>query len=122
MRPRVSPPSLPDACIIAAEIANAEALLEGGNVTAAVLVAGAAFEASALQRLSAMGALPRSLTPTLLIERLVSEGQLEQEDFVPLRDAIELRNAVAHGSLDAPARREAVERLVTSARRLLAAE
>lgn len=115
------PPSIPDPGRISVEIANAEALLEGGNFTAAVLLAGSAFEASAQRRLSAMGALPRSDAPAALVERLVSEGQLDQEDFVPLRDAIELRNAVAHGQLDLPARREAVERLVTSARRLLTA-
>ncbi|MEP7125512.1 MAG: hypothetical protein ABJE95_31555 [Byssovorax sp.] len=56
------------------------------------------------------------------MERLVSEGQVEQDDFVPVRDAIELRNAVAHGSLDLPAASEAVERLLISARCLLAGD
>jgi hypothetical protein len=115
------PPALPDAGRITREIANAEALLAGGNLTAAVLLAGSAFEASALRRLTKMGALPTSDAPSALVERLVSEGELEQQDFVPLRDAIERRNEVAHGQLDAPALREAVERLVTGARRVLAA-
>jgi hypothetical protein len=115
------PPAVSGPERIAAEIANTEALLEGGNLTAAVLLAGAAFEAAAQWRLTAIGALTSSNGSTTLVERLVSEGQLEQEDFVPVRDAIELRNAVAHGSLDLPASREAVERLVDSARRLLGA-
>ncbi len=114
------PPAVADPERIAAEIANTEALLERGNVTAAVLLAGAAFEAAAQWRLKTTGALSNSDGPTTLVERLVSEGQLDQEEFVPVRDAIELRNAVAHGSLDVPASREAVERLVKSARCLLA--
>jgi uncharacterized protein YutE (UPF0331/DUF86 family) len=115
------PPAVADPERIAAEIANTEALLERGNLTAAVLLAGAAFEAAAQWRLNTIGALASSDGPTTLVERLVSEGQLDQEDFVPVRDAIELRNAVAHGSLDLPASREAVERLVKSVQRLLAA-
>ncbi len=98
------PAAIPPADVIAKEIANAEALLGGGNLTAAILLAASAFEAAARRRLAALGALPKSGASTALVERLVSEGQLDQEDFVPLRDAIELRNAVAHGGLDAPAR------------------
>lgn len=116
------PPPIPDLERIAAEIANAEALLEQGTVTAALLLAGSAFKASANRRLEAMRALPDSdATPQALVEQLVSEGQLDQEDFVPIRDALEAGDAVAHGYFDPPASREAAERLVTGARRLLTA-
>lgn len=115
------PTPIPDAERVEAAIANAEALLAGENLPASVLVAASAFEAAALRRLSALGALPRSATGAALVERLVSEGELDQHAFVPLRDAIDHRNAIAHGHLDAPARREDVEHLVSSARLLLAA-
>jgi hypothetical protein len=115
-------PAIPNPERIAAEIASAEALLEQGTVTAAILVAASAFEAAAQRRLQEIGALPNgNASRQTLVERLVSEGQLDQEDFVPLRDAIEVRNAVSHGYFDQPASREAATRLVTSARRLLTA-
>lgn len=114
------PPAVTGPERVAAEIANAEELVERGNLAAAVLLAGAAFEAAAQWRLQAIGALSNGGGTTTLVERLVSEGQLDQEDFVPVRDAIELRNAVAHGSLDLPASSEAVELLLSAARRLLA--
>jgi hypothetical protein len=114
-RPAVSDPER-----IAVEIENTERLLDLGMTNAALLLAYSVFEASAQRRLMAIGAPAMDDTPVELATRLVSEGALDQEDFVPLRDAIEQRNAVAHGHLDPPANRETVERLVATARRLLA--
>lgn len=108
-----------DPARIDATLAKAEALRARGDATTALLVAASGFEAAARRRLADMNATPRSDAPSLLVERLVSEGELDQEDFVPLRDAIELRNAVAHGALDEPVSPDAVTRLVTAARRLL---
>jgi hypothetical protein len=114
-------PPLPGAERIEAELANAEALLEQGKLAAATLLAASAFEASARRRLIAVGALKDDEVPTALVERLVSQGEAEQEDFVPLRDAIEMRDAIAHGHLDHLPGPDVVQRLVTDARRLLAA-
>jgi uncharacterized protein YutE (UPF0331/DUF86 family) len=115
------PPAVAAPERISAEIENAERLLDLGTANAALLLAYSAFEASAQRRLMAIGAPTTSDTPVELVTLLVSEGALDQEDFVPLRDAIEQRNAVAHGYLEPPASRETVERFVASARRLLAA-
>jgi hypothetical protein len=112
---------LPDPERIEAELANAEALVDDDKVAAAVLLAASAFEASARRRLLAAGVLPKDDAPLALVERLVSDGHVEQEDFVPLRDAIELRNEIAHGYLEQRPAREAVRRLITDARRLLIA-
>ncbi|AUX43211.1 uncharacterized protein SOCE26_046550 [Sorangium cellulosum] len=113
------PLPLPDPERIEAELANAEALLDQDKLAAALLLAAAAFEASARRRLLAEGAQLSNDTPAALVEHLVSEGHVEQEEFVPLRDAIELRNTILHGHLDQLPEREAVKRLVTDARRLL---
>lgn len=113
------PPPLPSPERIEAELTNAEALLDQDKLTAAMLLAAAAFEASALRRLLATGELPRSGSLTALVEYLVSEGHVDQEEFVPLRDAIDLRNAIVHGHLDQLPERDAIQRLITGARRLL---
>ncbi|WP_437942294.1 hypothetical protein [Sorangium sp. So ce341] len=113
------PPPLPDPERIEAELTNVEALLDQDRLTAALLLAASAFEASARRRLLAAGALLRSDTPAALAEQLVAQGHIEQENFVPLRDAIELRNAVVHGHLDQLPERDAIQRLVADARRLL---
>jgi uncharacterized protein YutE (UPF0331/DUF86 family) len=114
-------PPLPDSERIEAELVTAQTLLDEGKLAAAALLAASAFEASARRSLLAAGAPPKDDTPAALVERLVSEGRIEQEEFVPLRDAIELRNAIVHGHLDQLPERDAIERLVTDARRLLTA-
>jgi hypothetical protein len=113
------PPPLPEPEVIEAELRNAEALLGQDKVAAAMLLAASAFEASARRRLLAEGALPADAAPVVLVERLLDAGHVEQEDVVPLRDAIELRNDIAHGYLEQPPARDTVRRLVTDARRLL---
>ncbi|HTN82378.1 MAG TPA: hypothetical protein VL242_01770 [Sorangium sp.] len=111
------PPSDPER--IEAELVNAEALLDQDQLTAAMLLAASAFEAAARRQLVAVGALQYDDTPAALVEHLVSQGHVDQEEFVPLRDAIELRNAIVHGHLDQLPERDAIRRLVTDARRLL---
>lgn len=114
-------PPLPNAAVIEAELTNAEVLLAQDKLAAAMLLAASAFEASARRRLGAIDALPKTPGGTALVERLVSEGEVDQEAFVPLRDALELRHAIVHGHLDQLPGRDVVERLVEGARRLLTA-
>ncbi|WP_437642552.1 hypothetical protein [Sorangium sp. So ce854] len=113
------PPPLPSPERIEAELTNAETLLDQDKLAAAMLLAAAAFEASARRRLLAAGELPNNESLTALVEHLVSGGHVDQEEFVPLRDAIELRNAIVHGHLDELPERDAIQRLIAGARRLL---
>jgi hypothetical protein len=105
---------------IAAELANAETLLADGNVSAAVLLAAAAFEAAASLKVQPNGGFYKSAIA--LLERLVSDGEIGQEEFVPLRDAIQLRDGVAHGQFNvASSAGDAASQLVSAGRRLLTA-
>ncbi|XXY49765.1 hypothetical protein WME91_01245 [Sorangium sp. So ce269] len=114
------PPPLPTPERIEAELTNVEELLDQDQIAAAMLLATAAFEASARRRLlTADAPPPKYVTPAALVEHLVSQGHIDQEEFVPLRDVMQLRNAIAHGHLDQLPEREAVQRLVTNARQLL---
>lgn len=113
------PSPLPELAPIKAALANAEALLDGQQIAAALLLAASVFEASARLRLKAAGVPSDDVGLTVLIERLVSEGLVEQEEFVLLRDAMERRNAVAHGHLDQLPDPDSLRPLLAVARRLL---
>lgn len=114
------PSPLTSAAPIEAALVDAETLSKSSQPVASLLVAASAFEASARLRLRTAGIPADDDGPIVLIERLVSEGFVEQEEFVPLREALERRNAIAHGHLDEPPDAVTLQALIAAARRLLA--
>jgi hypothetical protein len=61
------------------------------------------IEAAARHRLSALNIPPTSrISSSALIKMLLTEGIIEEEDYLVLRQALAVRNAIAHGFLNQP--------------------
>jgi hypothetical protein len=59
------------------------------------------IEAAARHRLSAMNISPTSrISSSALIKMLLTEGIIEEDDYLVLRRALAVRNAIAHGFLN----------------------
>ncbi|MCO5731793.1 hypothetical protein [Rhizobium sp. SSA_523] len=103
------------------ELQSAISSLEGlapVEPRAAVLLGWSVIEA-ATRRLEPELA-DRSLTPTSLVDLLISSGHLEQRDGGPMRRLAHLRNALAHGQIDTIPAATDIDYLVATAKRLAA--
>jgi uncharacterized protein YutE (UPF0331/DUF86 family) len=59
------------------------------------------IEAAARHRLSALNISPTSrISSSALIKMLLTEGIIEEDDYLVLRRALAVRNAIAHGFLN----------------------
>lgn len=85
---------------------------------AALLLAWATLEAIARTLEPELAAHP--LPPGMLIDLLISNGHVPQSDVAALAELAELRNAVAHGQLDAAPAPAGLRYLVDLGERLLA--
>lgn len=115
------PADLPDLTRIRDTLTSAEVLLREGHAPAALLLSASAFEASARKLLVLNDADVGYKAGHILVEQLVSEGLLEQEDFVPLRAAMDRRNEIAHGFLADLPTGEMIHTVIEATKRLLEA-
>lgn len=84
---------------IKASLVQVEDLRKAGHLLPALLMAWATFEAIGRALLPAELARPQ--TPARLVEVLASEGIVTPDEAGVLRRASSVRNAVAHGAIDA---------------------
>ena len=99
---------------------EATRLLEEGHLVAALLLGWAAAEA-ALRILAAREVVTTERNDaSYLLNRLVSEGVLGNRQYQSLRQALEMRNAVAHGLEPIGLRRSQVRALLRTVAELLA--
>jgi hypothetical protein len=104
----------------AAALDEATRLLEAGHPVAALLLGWAAAEA-ALRIVAAKENLKTERNDaSYLLNRLVSEGALANRQYQSLRQALEMRNAVAHGLEPIGLKRSQVRALLRTVGGLLA--
>jgi Holliday junction resolvase len=98
---------------------EADRLLEAGHAEAALLMAWAGTEATLRLVAEREGIKAERNEANFLLERLTTEGVLGQREYQLLRDALALRNAVAHGLKPDIVVRSKVPGLLRTARGLL---
>lgn len=104
---------------IEGRLTRASALVQSGDVDAALLLAWAAFEGAARHGLITDGApLPRSPGPLPLIQSIAHRGLVEPDDVDRIRQVLVKRNLVAHGDVVAIDASE-ITLLIATARALL---
>jgi hypothetical protein len=121
--PPSPPESLPSAHLILSTVKDAENLYHANQRNAALLLAWSALEAAGKSRLQ--GDAPHrahAASPLDLLKTLVSLGVLEESDYRNLIDVAQLRNRVAHGTLDNEIRPDQFARLTAVARSLVRAD
>ncbi len=105
---------------VASALDEATRLLEGGHLVAALLLGWAAAEA-ALRIVAANENIRTERNDaSYLLNRLVSEGALGKRQYQSLRQALEMRNAVAHGLEPIGLKRPQVRALLRTVGELLA--
>jgi hypothetical protein len=85
-----------------------------------ILLLWSIIEAAARHRLSAMNISPTSrISSSALIKMLLTEGIIEEDDYLVLRRALAVRNAIAHGFLNQPVDTGLFQQIREAARLLL---
>lgn len=95
---------------IEARISEMKGLLQSGNVTIALLLGWATFEA--LGRAVMPDAFQRPQTPARLVRELAAAGHVTPTEADELRRLADKRNRFVHGGLETPVARAEVERLI----------
>jgi uncharacterized protein YutE (UPF0331/DUF86 family) len=107
----------PTAQVIESSIREIEELRRSGRLRAALVMGWAILEAIARSLLPDQ--LGRPQPPQTLIETLASNGFLTPREADSLRSAVSVRNAAAHGHLNAIVEPEQLDELVNALRTLL---
>jgi uncharacterized protein YutE (UPF0331/DUF86 family) len=102
--------------VIKGAIEEAAQLARNGHLTAALVTSWANLEA--ISRALLPEQLGRPQPATRLIEVLATEGILTPGQADLLRQTAELRNAAAHGDLNAPLTQHQIDELISTTRSL----
>ena len=123
--PRVWPDEVPRGSVervsseIESLVRSAERLITLGELESAVLTAWAAVEA-AMREVARRQAIPLERKyPQLLLKALYSEGVLSRAEYEQLREAMKIRNAIAHGLKTAQLGPKTPKHLIDTVTRLL---